>query len=176
MGAVLSFCQKRKRCRVVILGIDEENKRTLYKYMTKGKEPQDGDANITEQRINIKGLSMLLCNVSGGEHFRTMWRYQVKHSDAIIFVIDTDNENDMETAKNELRKIVDQEIKSNGTSVLVLCNSDLKTNKSHLFNNEKIFEGEYLNVDSIRIQQCVLSDMTGVDEGINWMCERIGAG
>lgn len=122
----------RRPFHVVMLGLDKSGK-TAILYRSKWKDWKERIAPTPVFNVEVvrpyKDLRFKIWDVSGKEHIRPLWKALVRHTDAIIFVVDSANEERIEEAKQELFNLVNcAQIK--GAPILVLANKQDLPNAS----------------------------------------------
>lgn len=122
----------RRPFHVVMLGLDKSGK-TAILYRSKWKDwkerivPTPG-FNVETVRPS-KDLRFKIWDVSGKEHLRPLWKAYVRKTDAIIFVVDSANEDRIEEAKEELFNLVNS-AQINGAPILIFANKQDLPNAS----------------------------------------------
>ena len=122
----------RRPFHVVMLGLDKSGK-TAILYRSKWKDwkerivPTPG-FNVETVRP-CKDLRFKIWDVSGKELIRPLWKAYARHTDAIIFVVDSANEERIDEAKEELFNLVNC-AQINGAPILVFANKQDLPNAS----------------------------------------------
>lgn len=122
----------RRPFHVVMLGLDKSGK-TAILYRSKWKDWKERIVptpvfNVETVRPS-KDLRFKIWDVSGKEHIRPLWKAYVRQTDAIIFVVDSANEERIEEAKAELFNLVDS-AQINGAPILIFANKQDLPNAS----------------------------------------------
>lgn len=122
----------RRAFHVVMLGLDKSGK-TAILYRSKWKDWKEKIVptpvfNVETVRPT-KDLRFKIWDVSGKEHIRPLWKAYARHTDAIIFVVDSANEERMDEAKEELFNLVNC-AQINGAPILVFANKQDLPNAS----------------------------------------------
>ncbi|TBU02417.1 ADP-ribosylation factor [Hamiltosporidium magnivora] len=172
MGQLCSDCCKRPVCRIVILGLDEAGKMHLYSNLTNKKEEHKNELVYKHDEIKLNGMSIFLCSVLGDEKARNLWSVQIQNSDGIIFVVDISNEASYKEITEEFQRIMDVKAFTEGMNILLLCNNGLKTDREYREVGDAIFS-PFLENPGIRINYCSIEEWLFIDDGLEWLCERI---
>ena len=122
----------RRPFHVVMLGLDKSGK-TAILYRSKWKDWKERIVptpvfNVETVRPS-KDLRFKIWDVSGKEQIRPLWKAYVRHADAIIFVVDSANEQRIDEAKEELFNLVNC-AQINGAPILVFANKQDLPNAS----------------------------------------------
>lgn len=122
----------RRPFHVVMLGLDRSGK-TAILYRSKWKDWKERIVptpvfNVETVRPS-KDLRFKIWDVSGKEHIRPLWKAYARQTDAIIFVVDSANEDRIEEAKEELFNLVNS-AQINGAPILIFANKQDLPNAS----------------------------------------------
>jgi len=114
--------QKENEMRVLFLGLDNAGKTTVLRCICGEDlgtvEPTLGFSIRTIQRDKYK----LNCwDVGGQKSLRTYWRNYFEQTDALVWVVDSADQRRLDTCKEELRTLL-QEERLSGATLLILAN------------------------------------------------------
>ncbi|MDK2372924.1 MAG: Arf family protein [Candidatus Korarchaeota archaeon] len=162
----------RKSATIVILGLDGAGKTTMLNYLMKGEPgstiPTVG-ANF--ERIRIKSIEFNIWDLGGQRSLRRMWAEYADKADAIIFMIDSADEERFDEAKKELWNVVS--IMKRGVPLLILANkADLEEAATIM---EIIERFELTKLEGITWQVVWTSALTGFGlfEAFSWLYEQL---
>jgi ADP-ribosylation factor protein 1 len=165
------FSMKEMRC--LILGLDAAGKTTILYRLKMGQ------VVITSPTIGFNvetlsvGMTQLTCwDVGGQDKIRVLWRHYYSNTQALIYVVDSNDRDRMGEAAEELQKILDNE-ELQDTVLLVFAN---KTDLAGAMNVAEVCEA--LKLHQLRgrrwyIQGCSASRGDGLQEGIAWLGNSI---
>jgi small GTP-binding protein len=111
-------------------------------------------------------------DVGGQDQIRSLWRHYFLNTQAVIFVIDSNDAVRLREAKEELNNVLTSPELS-GAVVLVLAN---KQDLPNALSPQEITNG--LDMDKIKNHQwhveaaCAMSGK-GLEEGLEWLADRI---
>ena len=177
MGFIFSKVWKNllkvKDVRMLMLGLDAAGKTSVL-YQLKMNElvrtiPTIG---FNVESISYKGFNMNLWDVGGQHKIRPLWRHYYENTDCLIFVVDSNDTERIEEAKEELDHLLAAEELKN-CSVLVMANKqDLKDSLSP---NEI---ADKLGLTGIKgrkwmVQGTSATTGQGVKEGFDWLATTI---
>ncbi|KAF7683090.1 ADP-ribosylation factor [Astathelohania contejeani] len=171
MGSSFSICKGRKRCRILILGLDDMHKNNLYTELTKGKNDTHPPSSYNEKQIHLHGLTAYICDICGAKKMRNLWACQVMHSDAVIFLADSSSKEPFNEVVEEFSKL-GNEVKRRdvGFNILVLFNpgrsAEMNEKYAALFN-------KYSELKNLRVEKCQFDTWDNLNDGMEWLCDRI---
>mmetsp|Transcript_57647 Transcript_57647/g.134923 ORF Transcript_57647/g.134923 Transcript_57647/m.134923 type:complete len:222 (+) Transcript_57647:68-733(+) len=173
MGAQFSTWWKAPPAKVVMLGLESAGKSTIMSKMTAGEAaitiPTIG---FTVETIRTSGLELLSWNVGGRDRIRPLWRHFLTKVSAIVFVVDSNDRERVEDARQELDRILFEE-QVQRVPLLVIAN---KQDMPHALSTTEL--ADKLGLHCIRdrmwyIQDCVAADGKGIAEGFGWLAATL---
>lgn len=162
-------------CKIVIVGLNNAGKTTILYKLHLGQvvqtQPTIG-SNVEEVRHD--NLSFQVWDLGGQENLRANWSMYFEEADAVVFVVDSNDQENMVLAKMELFNVVlHEDLKY--SCLLVLANKqDIQGSRN---------AGEIasdLSLHTIRthewqIQSCCALTGEGLQEGLTWIASRVRA-
>jgi len=163
------------RCKVVIVGLNNAGKTTILYKLHLGQvvltQPTIG-SNVEE--VKHDNLTFQVWDLGGQENLRASWATYFEEADAVIFVVDSNDQENMVLAKMELfNAILSEDLKY--SCLLVLAN------KQDIVGCRNAGEiAQDLSLHTIRthewqIQSCCALTGEGLKEGLEWIATRIKA-
>ena len=123
------------------------------------------------EEVNYKNLSMTMWDVGGQDKIRRLWSHYYENSDAIVYVVDSNDRDRLSEARDELHKMLDEDQLRNA-SLLVLCN---KQDLPSAMSPSAVSEG--LGLRALRrdwyIQACSAVSGDGIFEGLEWLSQTL---
>lgn len=161
--------------KIVIVGLNNAGKTTILYKLHLGQvvmtQPTIG-SNVEE--VQHGSVNFQVWDLGGQETLRAAWSTYFEETDAIIFVVDSNDEENLVLAKMELFNVVlAEDLK--GACVLILAN---KQDIQGARNAGEIAED--LSLHTIRthewqIQSCCALTGEGLEAGMTWIGERLKA-
>mmetsp|Transcript_99483 Transcript_99483/g.276835 ORF Transcript_99483/g.276835 Transcript_99483/m.276835 type:complete len:219 (+) Transcript_99483:116-772(+) len=160
-------------CKIVIVGLNNAGKTTILYKLHLGQvvltQPTIG-SNVEE--VKHDGLTFMVWDLGGQETLRASWSTYFEDTDAIVFVVDSNDQENMVLAKMELFNVVLHEDLRHAC-LLVLAN---KQDIQGCRNAGEITED--LALHTIRthewqIQSCCALTGEGLQEGLTWIAGRV---
>lgn len=180
MGILVSRMWRRMfgdnaHCKIVIVGLSNAGKTTILYKLHLGQvvltQPTIG-SNVEE--VKYENITFQVWDLGGQDNLRGGWPTYFEDADAIIFVVDSSDQESMVLSKMELFNVVLQEDLKHAC-LLILAN---KQDVSGCRNSGEITED--LSLHTIRthewqIQPCCALTGDGLQEGLGWIATRIRA-
>ncbi|KAJ9442946.1 ADP-ribosylation factor [Diplonema papillatum] len=181
MGAFLSMfglaADSSRKTGILMVGLDNAGKTTiLYKL----KLDQDKEVTTTPtigfnlETIKYRNLTLLIRDVGGQDKLRRLWRNYYEGTDAVIFVVDSNDRDRMPLAKDELHKLMDEDVLSDAV-VLVYGN---KQDQPHALAAADLSAA--LDVPAIQakgfnifVQPSAAVTCEGIFEGLDWLSNTL---
>jgi ADP-ribosylation factor protein 1 len=123
------------------------------------------------ETISYKNIDITCWDVGGRDKIRPLWRHYYKNTNALIWVVDSNDVERMEATKDEMMRTL-KEDELNYIPLLVYCNKqDLPNAMSSL----KVAEALELNkfTRSWFIQGCSATSGDGLYDGLDWLSTAI---
>ena len=177
MGFILSkildfFSRSRNNFKIIILGIQNAGKTTILYRLSLGQlvktTPTIG-SNVEE--ISYNNVKFQAWDLGGQESTRSIWDVYFINSDAIIYVVDSHDEN-YDDSKNQFYKLLSNDALKNAVILIFANKQDLPGAKSV---NEII---QIYGLAEIRdhiwhIQPCSAQTGEGLITGIKWLSDQL---
>merc|ERR1711975_197332 len=108
--------------RILMVGLDAAGKTTiLYKLKLGEIVTTIPTIGFNVETVEYKNICFTVWDVGGQDKIRRLWRHYYQNTQGIIFVVDSNDRDRVEDAKEELLKLLrEDELKS--AAVLVLAN------------------------------------------------------
>jgi small GTP-binding protein len=176
MGSTLSSWFKSLfgtiEARVLMLGFDAAGKTTIiYKLINNEKLETIPTLGFNVETVNYKSVSFTIWDICGQEKTRPLWRHYFSDTQALIYVVDSNDKERIEENHDQLHKILKDE-NLEDCKVLVLAN------KQDLPNAKSVDEIiEILKLYEIKQKWAIFGSIAitgeGIYEGLEWLSENI---
>jgi len=155
-----------------MLGLDAAGKTTILYKMKLGDYVQTiPTIGFNVETIKYKNVRFDCWDAGGQEKFRRLWHHYCQNSQALIFVVDSADDERMSEAKEELHRIIKEEALQN-VIVLIFAN---KQDLAGALRKEDI--QSRLELDSLtkkwHIEPTVATTGQGLYEGLDWLVANI---
>ena len=161
--------------RILMVGLDAAGKTTiLYKFKLGEVVTTIPTIGFNVETVEYKNISFTMWDVGGQDRIRPLWRHYFQGTNGLIFVVDSNDRERAEDAREELHKMLNEE-EMREAVVLVFAN------KQDLPNSMPAAEiTEKLGLSALRnrqwfIQSACATTGDGLYEGIDWMSRTLTA-
>ena len=177
MGLALAKVWKRliskKDMRILMVGLDAAGKTTiLYKLKLDENVTTIPTIGFNVETVQYKKVNFTVWDVGGQDKIRPLWRHYYAGTNAVIFVIDSNDRERVAEARDELHRMLsDDQLRE--SVILVFAN------KQDLPNAMSVNEiTERLGLNSLRnrkwyIQATCATTGDGLYEGLDWLSNTL---
>ena len=178
MGFILSkilefFTKSRNNFKIIILGMQNAGKTTILYRLSLGQlvktTPTIG-SNVEELTYN--NVKFQAWDLGGQESTRSVWDVYYMNTDAIVYVIDSIDEEYYEESKTQFHKMLNNPALKNATILIFANKQDLPGAKTV---NKLIEDYGFDKIKSHiwHIQSCSALKGEGLVTGIKWLSEQL---
>jgi len=177
MGIAISSLLKRllsgKDMRILMVGLDAAGKTTiLYKLKLGEVVVTIPTIGFNVETVEYKNINFTVWDVGGQDKIRPLWRHYFQNTQGLIFVVDSNDRERIQEAREELDKMLNEEELRN-SALLVFAN------KQDLPNAMTVAElTDKLGLHNLRnrkwyIQASCASSGDGLYEGLDWLSNTL---
>ncbi|KAF0979320.1 hypothetical protein C9374_007372 [Naegleria lovaniensis] len=164
---------KNKEARILLVGLDAAGKTTiLYKLKLDENVTTIPTIGFNVETVQYKKINFTMWDVGGQDKIRPLWRHYYANTNAVIFVVDSNDRDRIGEARDELQKMLsDDQLRE--CVVLILANKqDLPNAMSAAEMTDK------LSLHNLRqrnwfIQPCCAISGQGLFEGLDWLSGQL---
>lgn len=158
--------------RILLVGLDAAGKTTvLYKLKLGDTVSTIPTIGFNVETVQYKRLTFTMWDIGGQEKIRPLWRHYYAGSDAVIFVVDANDRDRIDTVASELHKLLAAE-ELRDACLLVLAN---KQDLPHSLKFTELIEK--LQLTRLRreyyVQPCIATSGDGLYEGLDWLSRTL---
>ena len=155
--------------RILMLGLDASGKTTvLYKLQLGDTIHTIPTIGFNVEQVEYKNLQMTIWDVGGQSKIRPLWKHYYQNTDALVFLVDSNDIDRIDEARDELHNIImDDELMS--IPILILAN---KQDLEHSLSCTQITDKMGMNTLRTHpwyVQACCATSGEGLYEGIDWL-------
>ena len=159
----------KKEVRLLILGLDNAGKTTvLYQIQFGESKVTVPTLGFNVETVKYQNLTFQMWDLGGQSELRPYWRCYFQKTNAIVFVIDSTDKDRLDTVKNELFLLI-QEEELQGVPIAILANKqDLEGALSDIQISEIVGLSEIKN-NQWAIFKTVAKTGVGLENAFKWL-------
>jgi len=162
--------------RILMVGLDAAGKTTiLYKLKLGEVITTIPTIGFNVETVEYKNLSFTVWDVGGQDKIRPLWRHYYQGTKGIIYVVDSNDRDRVENAREELSKMLNEE-EMRSAALLVFANKqDLQNSLTAAEVTEKL-ELHTMRDRQWFIQSACATSGDGLYEGLDWLSRVLSNG
>merc|ERR1712178_505092 len=159
----------KKDVRILMVGLDAAGKTTiLYKLKLGEIVTTIPTIGFNVETVEYKNISFTVWDVGGQDKIRPLWRHYFQNTQGLIFVVDSNDRDRIDAAKDELQKMLSEDELRDAILLVFANKQDLPNAMSAAEMTDK------LGLSSLRhrqwyIQACCATTGDGLYEGLDWL-------
>ena len=159
-----------------MVGLDAAGKTTiLYKLKLGEVVTTIPTIGFNVEQVDYKNISFTVWDVGGQDKIRPLWRHYYQNTEGLIFVVDSNDKDRIDAAREELQKML-QEDELKDSVVLVFAN---KQDLPNALSAPQVTEALGLHNLRMRkwfIQAACATTGDGLYEGLEWLKDTLNKG
>eukprot|EP01017_Pseudomicrothorax_dubius_P021347 TRINITY_DN23030_c0_g1_i1.p1 TRINITY_DN23030_c0_g1~~TRINITY_DN23030_c0_g1_i1.p1 ORF type:complete len:180 (+),score=32.26 TRINITY_DN23030_c0_g1_i1:18-557(+) len=161
----------KQKTRILLVGLDGAGKTTfLYKLKLNELVQTAPTIGFNLEYLNYKNLHMTIWDVGGQQRIRRLWTNYFANTDAIIFMLDSADEERIEIARDELHNMLESEELPRAHLLVFANKQDIgKMTPSEI---ESKLELNKLKMPW-KIQGCSALSGDGLYDGMDWLSKGL---
>merc|ERR1712195_207569 len=109
-GKVFSKLVGKKDCRILMVGLDAAGKTTiLYKLKLGEVVTTIPTIGFNVETVEYKNIAFTVWDVGGQDKIRPLWRHYYTNTEGIIFVVDSNDRDRVDEARDELNRMLSED-------------------------------------------------------------------
>merc|ERR1712072_105007 len=175
MSKVFSKLVGKKDCRILMVGLDAAGKTTiLYKLKLGEVVTTIPTIGFNVETVEYKNISFTVWDVGGQDKIRPLWRHYYQNTQGLIFVVDSNDRDRIDDAKEELHRMLNED-ELRDAIVLVFANKqDLPQAMPAAEVTDKLGLQQMRNRQWY-IQSTCATTGDGLYEGLDWLSRTLSA-
>merc|ERR1711862_64334 len=164
-----------KEMRILMVGLDAAGKTTiLYKLKLGEVVTTIPTIGFNVETVEYENISFTVWDVGGQDKIRPLWRHYYQGTQGLIFVVDSNDRDRAEDAREELDKMLDEDEMREAVLLVFANKQDLPNAMTAAEVTEK------LGLHNLRhrqwyIQSACATTGDGLYEGLNWMSRTLSS-
>ena len=165
----------KRECRILMVGLDAAGKTTiLYKLKLGELVTTIPTIGFNVETVEYKNISFTMWDIGGQDKIRPLWRHYYQNTQAVIFVVDSNDRDRVEDAREELLRLVDED-ELRDAVVLILANKqDLPNAMTAAELREKLGLSQ-MRCRNWFIQSACATTGDGLYEGLDWLSRAVAS-
>merc|ERR1712178_284404 len=179
MGLMMSKIWERmlgkQEMRILMVGLDAAGKTTiLYKLKLGEVVTTIPTVGFNVETVEYRNISFTVWDVGGQDKIRKLWRYYYQNTQGVIFVVDSNDRDRIQDARDELAHILAED-EMRDAELLVLANKqDLPNSMSAAEIIEKLGL-QCMRARQWYVQSTCATSGDGLYEGLDWMSRTLSS-
>lgn len=164
---------KNKEARILMVGLDAAGKTTiLYKLKLDENVTTIPTIGFNVETVQYKKINFTMWDVGGQDKIRPLWRHYYQNTNAVIFVVDSNDRERIPEARDELHKMMnDDQLKD--AVLLVFANKQDLPNAMNAAEMTDKLALHNLKQRNWFIQPCCATSGEGMFEGLDWLSNQL---
>ncbi|XP_072181796.1 ADP-ribosylation factor 4-like [Diadema setosum] len=172
VSALFNSLFGKKQVRILMVGLDAAGKTTiLYKLKLGEVVTTIPTIGFNVETVEYKNISFTVWDVGGQDKIRPLWRHYFQNTQGLIFVVDSNDRERMEEAKEELFKIMGEEALKDAVLLIFANKQDLPNALSIPEISDKLGMNSYRNRQYV--QSACATQGSGLYEGLDWLSREL---
>ena len=156
--------------KILLLGLDAAGKTTiLYKLNIGDTVNTIPTIGFNVENLRYKNIEMNCWDIGGQEKIRKLWYHYYEGADAVIFVVDSNDTDRINEAKDELYKLMDNDALRNASLLVYANKQDLPQSISTSAIVDKLELSTRMRNKNWHVQGAVGVSGQGLYEGLDWL-------
>lgn len=155
------------------VGLDAAGKTTiLYKLKLGEIVTTIPTIGFNVESVSYKNVDFTVWDVGGQDKIRPLWRHYFQNTQGVIFVVDSNDRDRFDEARDELRKMMAEE-ELRGAHLLVFANKQDLPNAAPTAEIVKALGLPDLRQREWYIMSCCATNGAGLFEGLDWLADKL---
>ena len=171
MGALFSLFDAWNKldARLCMVGLDAAGKTTiLYKLKLGEVVTTIPTIGFNVEAIEYGNLTLTVWDIGGQDKIRPLWRHYYSDTQGVIFVVDSNDRDRLQQARDELHGLLDQ-FELRDAVVLIYANKQDLPNAAPAAHLAEALQLNTLRGRKWYIQACCATTGDGLYEGLDWL-------
>jgi ADP-ribosylation factor protein 1 len=179
MGLALSKVWARlfskQEMRILMVGLDAAGKTTiLYKLKLGEVVTTIPTIGFNVETVEYKNISFTVWDVGGQDKIRPLWRHYYQNTQGLIFVVDSNDRDRIEDAREELTKMLNEDEMRDAVLLVFANKQDLPNAMAAAEVTDKLGLHNMRNRQWF-IQSACATTGDGLYEGLDWMSRTLSS-
>merc|ERR1712232_573472 len=165
----------RTEMRLLMVGLDAAGKTTiLYKLKLGEVVTTIPTIGFNVETVEYRSIRFTVWDVGGQDKIRPLWRYYYQGTQGLIFVVDSNDRDRVEDAREELMKLLDEDEMRDAVLLVFANKQDLPNAMAAAEVTEKLGLSQMRNRQWF-IQSACATTGDGLYEGLDWLSRTLSS-
>merc|ERR1711988_1305342 len=161
--------------RILMVGLDAAGKTTLlYKFRLGEVVTTIPTIGFNVETVEYKNINFTVWDIGGQDKIRKLWRYYYQGTQGLIFVLDSNDRDRIEDAREELAKMLMEEEMRDAVLLVFANKQDLPNAMTAAEVTEKLGLYSMRNRQWFMQSTCA-STGDGLHEGLDWLSKVVSS-
>lgn len=158
--------------RILLLGLDAAGKTTILGKLNLGEVVSTiPTVGFNVENITYKNIEFNCWDIGGQKKIRALWYHYYENTDAVIFVVDSNDPDRMEEAREELTQVMNNVLLRNAVLLVLANKQDLPQAKPPATLIEELGLNTTLRHRNWHVQGTNAYTGAGLYEGLDWLTQ-----
>jgi ADP-ribosylation factor 1/2 len=173
LSSLSSFFLGKKEMRILMVGLDGAGKTTiLYKMKLSEVVTTIPTIGFNVETVEYKKISFTVWDVGGQDKIRPLWRHYFQNTQALIFVVDSNDRGRIAEAREELLRMLGED-ELRDVILLVYANKQDLPNAMSVAEITDKLGLKNLTHRNWYIQSTCATTGDGLYEGLDWLSKQV---
>ncbi|AFZ79108.1 ADP-ribosylation factor putative [Theileria equi strain WA] len=173
LNKILSRLIAKKDVRILMVGLDASGKTTiLYKLKLGEVVTTIPTIGFNVETVEYKNISFTVWDVGGQDKIRPLWKHYYTNTQAVVFVVDSNDRSRIKDAREELNKMMNEDELRDAILLIYANKQDLPNAIPATELSKELGLHQFTN-RTWYIQAACATQGTGLYEGMDWLTNTI---
>ena len=174
MSRIFDSLSGKQFKRIILLGLDAAGKTTvLYKLNLGEVVATIPTVGFNVETITYKNIEMTCWDIGGQKKIRSLWFHYFHDTDAVIFVVDSNDPSRLDEAREELTQLMNNDLLNNAVLLVFANKQDLPQALPPASLIEKLGLNSTLRHRNWHVQGTNACTGAGLYEGLEWLADTL---
>lgn len=169
IGKLMERLFGKQEMRILMVGLDAAGKTTiLYKLKLGEVVTTIPTIGFNVETVDYKNISFTVWDVGGQDKIRPLWRHYYQNTQGLIFVVDSNDRDRVQAARQELHKMINEDELRDAVILVFANKQDLPNAMTAAEVTDKLGLHE-MKTRNWYIQATCATTGDGLYEGLDWL-------
>jgi ADP-ribosylation factor protein 1 len=170
-SSILDQLSGKTEKRMLMVGLDAAGKTTILYKLKLGDNVQTiPTIGFNVETVEYKNLNFTIWDVGGQDRIRQLWRHYYNNTQGIIFVVDSNDPQRIDSARDELQRLLREDELADATLLIFANKQDMPNAMTCTQMSDKLgLNGGLKGARKWYVQPCCAQTGDGLYEGLQWM-------